>query len=165
MKTYHLYILLGSLLLSLNTAVASTISNGGTAGSGSTTPTVTDNDFNILVDGNLFIDISVFSDNQIINLNSNTSIIADNLSIFSYDSLPTQPDLSVIVFNALNLSLNTSGDVLLFSDLPISSGIFEATNIYIGNYSSLKPVPLPPSLILFLSGIVALLGKNALTRR
>jgi len=155
------------LLFSFNVASASTISIGGTPGTGgigSTTPTVTTNEFNIFVDGNLYIDYSVFSSNQEANLSGDISLIADTVSIFSFDQIPTHPDSTVVLFNELNLSLNTSGEVLLFSDTPVSSGIFEATNIYVGNYNSFNPVPVPPAIYLFLSGLIALFGKNALTR-
>ena len=170
MKINCLYSILVSLLLSFNAATASTISIGGgigipDSGGPEPVPIEIENVFNILLDGNLFLDISIFSSNQVIDLNANTSLIANNISVFDYDSFPTQPGSSVTIINALNLSFNASGDVLLFSDVPASSGVFEATNIYIGNYSSLAPVPLPAPFILFLSGMAALFGKSVLSKR
>ena len=160
MKHSFLSIILLTLFLSINSATASTISSGGAPGSGGSTPVGTPNDYNVLVNGNLYIDYSVLGVNQNNSIASVASFTANSLFIFSFEQLPTQPDLSVTtILNELNLSLNITGDILLFSDTTISSGIFEAPNIYLGNYSLLQPVPLPSSLILFLSGILLLIRK------
>ena len=62
--------------------------------------------------------------------------------------------------------MNEVGNILLFSKAPILSGTFEATgNLYIGNYSSLQPVPLPASAVLLLSGLAMLGGGAAANNR
>lgn len=115
------------------------------------------NEYSIFVDGDLYLDYSVLSENEDLNIRSNISLSGETVNIFSFAEEPTMPDLSMTaLFRNPSLSFSQVGNVLLFSDSPVLSGMFEATNsIYIGNYSSLKPVPLPASLVLFLSGIVA----------
>lgn len=172
-------------LLSINSAAAVTLTNGNiaitpsqgpaqtlTAGSGnidisaSNTQLVLANEYSVFIEGNLFFDYSVFSSNQDLFIDSNISIISGQaVSIFSYDQVPTMPDLSVTeIFKNPSISMNEVGSILIYSDTPITNGIFEATNnIYVGNYSAIKPVPLPASLLLFLSGLVALICKTPLT--
>lgn len=115
------------------------------------------NEYSIFVDGDLYLDYSVFSENEDLNIRSNISLSGETVNIFSFAEEPTMPDLSMTtIFRNPSLSMSQVGNVLLFSGTPVLSGMFEATNsIYIGNYSSLKPVPLPTSLVLLLSGIVA----------
>jgi len=127
---------------------------------------ITLSDYSIFVDGDLFLDYSFFTTNQ--DLIINGPITAGGaLNIFTYDFTPTMPDLSqTAIFLNPDLVMSESGNVLIYSDLPAASFTIEATNnIYIGNYSAIKPVPLPASFFLFLSGIVAVFLKSPLIRR
>ncbi len=126
------------------------------------------NEYNIFVDGDLYLDYSVFNhDQSSIFIDSVITLNSSGVSIFSYNQEPAMPDLLVTsVFQNPGLTINESGSVLLFSDAPIRNGVFQATNnIYIGNYSSIQPVPLPASLMLFLAGLGMLIGKMSLAKR
>ena len=114
--------------------------------------------YSVFAGDSLFLDYSVFSDTSVLTFNGNVFLTANQISIFSYDYMPTMPDFSVTtVFNNLDVSMSSVGGMLIYSDTPIVNGIFEAANsIYIGNYSSIKPVPLPAAFLLFLSGVVAI---------
>ena len=122
-----------------------------------TDPTVPDDLFHILVNGDLYLDYSVFSTGQDLTVNGNINLSAETITIFSFEQEPTMPDLSTVVVSRNPYSLtDETGNVLLFSETPVLKGLFEATgSMTIGNYSSLSPVPLPPSLLFLLSGIVA----------
>lgn len=138
---------------------------GGTDVIGGNT-VITLSDYSVFVEGNLFLDYSFFTESQVLNLNG--SITAGGaLNIFSYDQTPIMPDLSITtVFLNPDLIMNEIGDVLIYSDIPIANSIIEATNnIYIGNYATVRPVPLPASFFLFFSGLVALFCKSTLTRK
>ena len=97
-------------------------------------------DYNIYTDGDMFLDYSVFSDNQDLFIGSNISITGQTVTIFAFNDSPTLPVLSnTSIFTNSAYSMNEVGNVLLFSEAPILSGAFEATgNLYIGNYSSLS---------------------------
>lgn len=124
-------------------------------------------DFNIYTDGDMFLDYSVFSDNQDLFIGSNISIAAQAVTIFSFNDSPILPNLSnTSIFTNPIYSMNELGNILLFSEEPVLSGVFEATgNLYIGNYSSLQPVPLPASAVLLLSGLAMLGGGAAANNR
>jgi len=124
-------------------------------------------DYNIYTDGDMFLDYSVFSDNQDLFIGSNISITGQTVTIFAFNDSPTLPVLSnTSIFTNPAYSMNEVGNVLLFSEAPILSGAFEATgNLYIGNYSSLQPVPLPASVVLLLSGLAMLGGGAAANNR
>lgn len=124
-------------------------------------------DFNIYTDGDMFLDYSVFSDNQDLFIGSNISIAAQAVTIFSFNDSPILPNLSnTSIFTNPIYSMNELGNILLFSEEPVLSGVFEATgNLYIGNYSSLQPVPLPASAVLLLSGLAMLGGGAAANKR
>jgi len=129
---------------------------------------VVGSEYNIFVDGNLYLDYSVFNhDQSSIFIDSVIMLNSSGVSIFSYNQEPIMPDLSVTsIFQNPDLTMNEIGSVLLFSDTPIINGAFQATsNIYIGNYSAIQPVPLPASLVLFLTGLIMLVGKMSLTKR
>jgi len=116
----------------------------------------------IYTDGDMFLDYSVFGDNHSISISSDTLLISPAITVFSFYDIPAMPDLfNTAIFTNPGDTIKMSGDILLFSETPISSGVFKATgNLYIGNYASLQPVPLPASALLFLSGI-AMLGAGA----
>lgn len=124
-------------------------------------------DYNIYADGDMFLDYSVFSDNQDLFIGSNISIAAQAVTIFSFNDSPILPNLSnTSIFTNPIYSMNELGNILLFSEEPVLSGVFEATgNLYIGNYSSLQPVPLPASAVLLLSGLAMLGGGAAANKR
>lgn len=124
-------------------------------------------DYNIYADGDMFLDYSVFSDNQDLFIGSNISIAAQAVTIFSFNDSPILPNLSnTSIFTNPIYSMNELGNILLFSEEPVLSGVFEATgNLYIGNYSSLQPVPLPASAVLLLSGLAMLGGGAAANNR
>ncbi|MBU1192133.1 MAG: VPLPA-CTERM sorting domain-containing protein [Gammaproteobacteria bacterium] len=124
-------------------------------------------DYNIYTDGDMFLDYSVFSENQDLFIGSNISITGQTVTIFSFNDSPTLPNLSnTSIFTNPIYSMNEVGNILLFSEAPVLSGVFEATgNLYIGNYSSLQPVPLPASAILLLSGLAMLSGGAAANNR
>lgn len=106
----------------------------------------------IFVDGDLFLDYSVFGENEDLFITGDIVMAAKQITIYSYDQKPMIPELSFLaIFPNPSTIMNKKGNVLLFSDTPIINGRFEATgDICIGNYSSLKPVPLPPAILLFL---------------
>jgi hypothetical protein len=118
---------------------------------------VPDDAYNIFVEGNLYLDYSVFSTDQDLYVSGNITLIGETVTIFSFEQEPTIPDLSTVaMFRNPFLLTSETGEVLLFSESPVVNGIFKATgSIVIGNYSSLTPVPLPASLVLLLSGIAA----------
>jgi len=124
-------------------------------------------EYSIFVDGDLYLDYSVFNHNQSsIFIDSVIKLNSSGVSIFSYDQEPKMPDLlATTIFQNLDLTMNEFGNVLLYSDTPIRNGAFEATkHIYIGNYSAIQAVPLPASFILFLTGLGMLIGKMSLTK-
>jgi len=116
-------------------------------------------EYSIYTDGDMFLDYSVFSNNQDLFVGSNISITGLTVTIFSFNDAAAMPDLyNTTIFPSISNTMYEVGNILLFSESPILSGAFEATrNLYIGNYSSLKPVPLPASALLLLSGL-AMLG-------
>jgi len=124
-------------------------------------------EYNIYTDGDMFLDYSVFSNNQDLFIGSNVSFTGENITIYSFNDIPIMPNLSgTTVFGNPTNSMNEIGNILLFSDAPVLSGAFEATgNLYIGNYSSIQPVPLPASAILFLSGLVMFGGGAVANNR
>lgn len=125
------------------------------------------------VSGDLFLDYSLFSNNADLSLNSDTSLAASTVTIFSHSDTPTMPsDFSTFVYSSSNLNINAEGNWVIFGQSPISGGYFEAAgNLYIGNYSSIAPVPIPPAFALFVSGLLVPLALrvtariNQLTRR
>jgi len=128
-----------------------------------TTETQPGDESHIYTGGDMFLDYSVFGDNHFISISSNTLLISQAaITIFSFYDIPAMPDLfNTTIFTNPGNTINESGDILLFSEAPILNGTFKATgNLYIGNYSSLQPVPLPASALLLLSGIV-MLGAGA----
>jgi len=144
------------------------VSTGGDKDiSGSTTDIQLSGDYNIYTDGDMFLDYSVFSDNQDLFIGSNISITGQTVTIFSFNDSPTLPVLSnTSIFTNPIYSMSEVGNILLFSEAPILSGAFEASgNLYIGNYSSFQPVPLPASTILLLSGLAMLGGGTAANNR
>jgi len=144
------------------------VSTGGDKDiSGSTTDIQLSGDYNIYTDGDMFLDYSVFSDNQDLFIGSNISITGQTVTIFSFNDSPTLPVLSnTSIFTNPIYSMSEVGNILLFPEAPILSGAFEASgNLYIGNYSSFQPVPLPASTILLLSGLAMLGGGTAANNR
>jgi hypothetical protein len=127
-----------------------------------TIPTVPDDAYDIFVGGTLYLDYSVFSTGQDLNLSGSITLSGETIAIFSPEQEPVVPDLSTTtVLQNPSMRIDAVGDILLFSDSPVLNAIFEATDsIYVGNYSSLRPVPLPASLVLFLSGIAALASRK-----
>lgn len=114
----------------------------------------------VYVDGDLFLDYSVFSQTQDLTIVGDVTIIGETIHIFSYEQAPTMPDLSMTA-TLLNPSpsINVNGDLLLYSDNPITNGVFESTNtVFIGNYYAIKPVPLPAAAWLFCFGLIGLVG-------
>ncbi len=162
-------ILLSFFMANLSSAVTLTSGNGGIIPNpiiGTGIPVIALSDYSIFVDGDLFLDYSFFTANQDLIINGPITA-GGTLNIFTYDFTPTMPDLSqTAIFLNPDLVMIENGNVLIYSDLPAASFTIEATNnIYIGNYSSIRPVPLPASFFLFLSGLVALFSKLSLTRR
>ncbi len=178
----------GNVDISVNSVAAITLTSGNiditsspgplqtlTTGSGgnidisvSSTQLVLTNEYRVFIEGNLFLDYSVFSSNQDLFIDSNISIISGQaLNIFSYDQVPVMPDLSVTeIFKNPDVSMDEIGSILIYSDEPITKGVFEATkNVYIGNYLTIKPVPLPASLLFFLSGLVILIYKTPIIKK
>lgn len=133
-------------------------------------PIILNDVYDIFVDGNLFLDYSVFSENQVEPVGIDVSFTAETITIFPLGEEPTIPDLSTTtIFRNPRLSISEVGDILLFSDSPISRGVIEATsNISIGDYSELQSVPLPAPMALLLSAIAILglfWGKPTVTLR
>ena len=110
----------------------------------------------ISVDGDLYLDYSIFSDNEDLYIRNGTNIAGQLVTIFSYADTPVYPagSYATYKFGTNNIDFQGSGNWVLFGSSPFNSGTFEATgNLYIGNYSSLASVPLPSSAFLFLSGL------------
>lgn len=135
--------------------------------SASTTDIQLIGDYNIYTNGDMFLDYSVFGDNQDLFIGSNISLTAQTVTIFGFNDTPTLPNLfNTTIFTNPTYSMSEIGNILLFSETPVLSGLFEATgNLYIGGYSSLKPVPLPASAVLLLSGLAMLGGGAAADKR
>ena len=113
--------------------------------------------YDIFVEGDLYLDYSVFGSDQELNITGNITMYGETITIFSPEQKPTIPDLSTVAFfqNPYQL-MHETGDVILFSETTVENGTFEATgSIFLGNYSSLTPVPLPASLLLLVAGIAA----------
>lgn len=110
------------------------------------------------ITGNLFLDYSVFGDSVGISIPEGVTLTAETITIYGFSQLPPMLGTEKIVFmQNLVWPVFMSGDVLMFSEVPIQSAAFSATqNIYIGNYSALRPVPLPASGLLLLSGLYGL---------
>lgn len=149
------YAFAGTLAIS-EAGNCSTTSDNGVLFSGDNS-SVPDDAYDIYVDGNLFLDYSVFSTDQDLNIRGNIELIGETVTVFSFEQEPTIPDLSTVaIFRNPYLFMYETGEVLLFSEAPVLNGIFEVTgSIVVANYSSLAPVPLPASLVLLLSGIAA----------
>jgi len=155
----------------VNSASAVTLSSGGNINAGTVLPpteitniggSALTYDYNIFVDGDLFLDYSVLSENNIdLIIGPNVALNATSIIIYAYSDIAIAPNLaSVSIFSNPLLTMNQTTDTLLYSDLPIASGLFEATgNIYVGNYLSFKPVPLPATLWLFISGLLILFSR------
>lgn len=124
-------------------------------------------DYDIFVDGDLYLDYSVFSSSEVLSVSGSTTIIASTVTIYSYDDVPIMPDLSqTIVYSNPVYTMSELGTILMFLDTPITNGTFEATrNLYVGNYASLQPVPLPPSAVMLLFGCSLLGGKAVFHNR
>lgn len=135
--------------------------------SGSTTDIQLSPDYNIYTNGDMFLDYSVLSENQDLFIGSNISITGQTVTIFGFNDTPTLPNLfNTTILTNPAYSMSEVGNILLFSEAPVLSGLFEATgNLYIGNYSSLQPVPLPASAVLLLSGLAMLGGGAAANNR
>lgn len=97
-------------------------------------------EYNIFVDGDLFLDYSVFSYNEDLFIGRNISITGETVTIFSFSDIPIMPNLSnTTTFANPDNNMSELGNVLLFSETLILSGVFEATgSLYIGDYSSLQ---------------------------
>lgn len=109
----------------------------------------------VFVDGDIYIDYSLFSDNEDLFITGDVSLTAETITIYQFNDTPVFPDsYNVYTVNSEPFIFNEFGSWVLFSTNPLSSGVYEASgNIYIGNYSSLAPVPLPASFLLLLSGL------------
>lgn len=122
---------------------------------------------NVYVSGDLFLDYSLFSNNHDLSLSSATYFVAANaISIFAYSDTPTMPeDFSSFVYSSTTLDIDADGSWAIFGQSPISGGYFEAGgNLYIGNYSSIAPIPIPPAFALFLSGLLVPLALRVTTK-
>lgn len=116
----------------------------------------------ISVDGDLFLDYSVFSNNEDLSISAGTTINGETVTIYSYIDEPLFPDsYSTYQMGDSEVLFTQSGSWVLFSTIPFVGGTFEATgNLYIGNYSSISPIPLPPSIYLFLTSLFLPLWFN-----
>lgn len=123
----------------------------------------------VIIDGDLFLDYSIFSSNEDLRMDGHFSVIAQNLMIYAFNDTPYFPVAYETFVSGGSTLLERVGDWVLFSTKPLVGGIFEATgNIYIGNYSELAPVPLPASAWFFISGLLVLYRlsiKGKLTAR
>ena len=111
----------------------------------------------VIADGDLYLDYSIFSDSEDLNINGATRISGTSVNVFSYAVAPTLPTAYFADrLTTNNVAYHCFINCVLFGSSPIAGGTFEATgNIYIGNYSALAPVapvPVPSSFWLFLSG-------------
>ena len=142
------------------------LTDGDSSVPDTTDPTVPGDACHIFVNGDLFLDYSVFSTRQDLYISGNITLIGETITVFPPEQEPAMPDLSdVVMFQNPYALMPEAGDVLLFSHTPVLNGIFEATgSMTIGNYSSLTPVPLPASLLFFLSGLVAFGLKTGKTQ-
>lgn len=119
-------------------------------------------DYNIFVDGNLYLDLSIATANEgDNNLFKDAEVISitafKNITILGFDDIPPQPDSTMLqIIIDPDFDLNLTGNVLLFTSSPLTSASFEADSIYLGDYSNLNPVPIPGALWLFGSSIIGL---------
>ena len=134
--------------------------SSGTGGTGTEQPSGTTYPYNIFVDGDLYLDYSVLSDSEIINITGTTILTAGSLFFYSYDSVAPLPDFGITtVLSNPEPEMNLLGSYLMFSDVPLLNVSLEVTgNMYIANYSALQPVPLPAGIWLFGSGLLGLIG-------
>jgi len=118
----------------------------------------------ISVDGNLYLDYSVFSDHD--GFMPSGVVTFDAKQVFIFPGLVEAPitDLnSLTVVNTMPDFFKGEGDALFFSDPAIINGQFFATeNIYIGNYSefALTAVPVPAAFWFFVSGLSVLFSRK-----
>jgi hypothetical protein len=122
--------------------------------------------FTLSVDGNLYLDYSVFSTSDELIIGGNVEFYGQEITIFDFYDTPVFPENHSILLTNGVLTLTLSGyplenDQVVFGITPITDGVFEATgNIYIGDYSSLNTqVPIPATIWLFASGLL-LLGRS-----
>ena len=121
-------------------------------------------DYSVFIDGDLFLDYSVFSSGEDLNITGDILISGETVTIYSPDDIPLLPPFSTTVLQVFGDDVNGIGSYLLFSESPVLSGLFEATgSVYIGDYSVIEPaaaVPLPASIYFLLPGLVAVIGKR-----
>jgi len=119
----------------------------------------------ISVEGNLYLDYSVFSDYDYFLPAGMVSFDAQQVLIFPGSvEAPIINLNNLTVYSTLPDSYIGTEDTLFFSDLAIIDGQFSATeNIYIGNYSdyALTAVPVPAAFWFFVSGLSLLLSRKA----
>lgn len=117
---------------------------------------VTISGYDISVDGDLFLDLSVFGNGSGVSLDD-VQLTAGFLSINLLGPPMVVPDTSSLtVYSVLEPVIDHAGDLLLFSPFPVQSSVFEASGgIYIGDYAAFTPVPSPASAVLL---AVALIG-------
>lgn len=113
----------------------------------------------IYVDGDMFLDYSIFSTTQDLTISQDFNIEGQNVNIFGFNNTNVFPEqYSTYVVNG-GLIGDYVGTWVFFGSSPLGGGQLSASgNIYIGNYSSLSPVPLPASIWLLVSGLI--LFKN-----
>ena len=153
----------GSIVFSSGSADKGGIFGAFTGADPGLDPAVTDlyekNQFNI--DGDLYIDYSVWGDTGTIDPGDRQFSFAGNTLYIGYSPGVTDPGglgLNVVNITAQPQVMTASGDHLFFSSAPIISSDFIATgNLYIGDFSGMVPVPLPSAFLFLFSGLVMLL--------
>ena len=81
----------------------------------------------ILVDGDLYLDYSIFSDNEDLNIQSGTEIAGTTVTIYQYSDTPSYPNGSYAIhqFEEINIEFQGWGNRLLFGSKVFEDAAFE----------------------------------------
>lgn len=122
-------------------------------------------DPDIFTSGDLYIDYAQFLDGGVLNIPAGVQFIAGgSFSIFTPGDTPTAWPYGGLTATGINDGnpINVAGDALIFISGPINSAVFESSgNMVLGDYSALAAVPIPPTIILFASGLLFLFSNTS----
>ena len=119
----------------------------------------------ISVDGNLYLDFSVFSEYDFFAPSGIVSFDSQRTFFYPASRTPEITDIAGLnIYSSVFLPFDPVGDTLFFGSTPVMDATFLATeNIYIGDYSvlaeyAITTVPVPAAFWFFVSGLTVLLG-------
>jgi hypothetical protein len=132
---------------------------------GTITPITITNELDLIADfevsgiyTDLNVQLNLSFDQNILDANDNLTISYKGPGLL-FNIIDFTPDISLnsIAFNLSGLSVNNDGKAII--SLAANSDGVNLDSIFLSGIATITPVPLPPSILLFLSGFLTILIK------